>query len=97
MLDFSNRSAVWHGAEKSKNAGHEIHFKNAGRENIFEVLKKAKNYEIQLQMNHVNPNYANLNHTKSIFPDQITADLTNIKPENQHNLADSCSLHKIML
>ena len=79
ILYFSNRSASWHGTVISEKLGGGIIFKNAGRENNFEVEKVGhKNSEI---LNHVdsdhidmNSNQSNSNHTVTNHSDSNHSD-----------------------
>ena len=61
-------------------------FKNAGRENYFEVEKDG----------HKNSNHADSNHVDSNNSDFITSDSLNIEPTNQYDLANYHLLQKLM-
>ena len=81
--DFTNRSVPWHGAMIGENSGCDSLFKNAESENIL----KLKNIGAEMMKFSF----------KLLMPTNlIPVESTNIKPENQYDSSESCSLQKIM-
>ena len=81
---------AWHSVAISENAVCDRFFRNFGREIFLKLEEMGKK-------NHLQSNRTYLNHADLTYPDSIPANLKNIEPKNQHDLADSCSLQKIML
>ena len=85
-LDITYRSAPWHGAAKSEgeNLGGNNIFKNAERENDFEVENvQRKNYVIlnQVDLNHINIDLNHFNHANSYhanYNQLLTSNLTTV-------------------
>ena len=86
-LDFSDRSASWHGAEKKWmwKPWRQHHLKKTERENNFEVEKVGCKNSVNL--NHVNSNHINtnpnpVNFKHTILNQLIPANSTNFGPIN---------------
>ena len=77
---------LWNDTSISENPECDRIFKNAGRESYFEVEKDGHK-----NSNHIGLNYIKLNHA-----DSIPTNSTNIKPTNQHDYSNWCSLQKLM-
>ena len=85
ISDSSNRILLFHDEAIGEIYGCDSLLKKSETNKFLEVINYGrKNSEIQLQTIHTNLIPANL----------IPADLINIKPKNQHDTSDSCSIQK---